>query len=64
MIARRTLNGSDGKRAFKILEGRVIPEHLIQFLDIKRLKSEEAIGDEKKDKETAGRKGKEPFVND
>ena len=67
MIALRTINGSTGKRAFKILEGREIPEHLIQFLDIKRLKSEEAIGDEKKDKDPPGHKGKnskEPFLID
>ena len=67
MIALRTLNGSTGKRPFKILEGRVIPKHLIPFLDIKRLKSEKAIGDEKEDKDPPGHKGKnpkEPFLND
>ena len=61
MIALRTINGKDGKRTFKILEGREIPKHLIQFLDIKRLKAEGVIKD---DKETAKKKEKEPFVND
>ncbi|KKM18069.1 hypothetical protein LCGC14_1669370 [marine sediment metagenome] len=64
MIALRTICGSTGKRRFRILEGRQIPKHLMGFLDITRLKAEEVIGDEKKDKETTGRKSKEPFVND
>ena len=61
MIALRTIQGKAGKRAFKILEGREIPEHYIRLLDIKRLKAEGVIKD---DKETVVRKSKEPFVND
>ncbi len=61
MIALRTIHGKDGKRTFKILEGREIPGHYIRHLDIKRLKTEGVIKD---DKETASRKDKEPFVND
>ena len=64
MIALRTIHGSTGKRRFKILEGREIPKALMAFLDVTRLTLEKAIGDEKKDKETTGRKSKEPFVND
>ena len=61
MIALRTINGKDGKRTFKILEGREIPKYHIKHLDVKRLIAEGVIKD---DKETAGRKGKEPFTND
>ena len=61
MIALRTIHGKDGKRTFKILEGREIPKHYERHLDIKRLKTEGVIKD---DKETTSRKGKEPFAND
>ena len=61
MIALRTIHGKDGKRTFKILEGREIPKHLQRHLDIKRLKAEGVIKD---DKETIGRTDKESFVND
>ena len=61
MIALRPIQGKDGKRTFKILEGREIPEHYIRFLDIKRLKAEGVIKD---DKETISRKVKESFPND
>ena len=61
MIALRTIHGKAGKRPFKILEGREIPKHYIRLLDIKRLKAEGVIKD---DKETVVRKSKEPFVND
>ena len=61
MIALRTIQGKAGKRTFKILEGREIPEHYIRFLDIKRLVAEGVIKDDKK---PADRKNKEPFKND
>ncbi len=62
MIALRTINGSTGKRPFKILEGRVIPEHFIEFLDMKRLIAEGAIKDDKMPNK--GKNPKEPFLND
>ncbi len=61
MIALRTIHGKIGKSAFTILEGRSIPEHLIRHLDIKRLIAEGVIKDDKK---PAGRKDKEPLIND
>ncbi len=61
MIALRTIQGKAGKRTFKILEGREIPEHYIRHLDIKRLVAEGVIKDDKK---PADRKDKEPFKND
>lgn len=61
MIALRTIQGKTGKRTFKILEGREIPKHYIRLLDIKRLKAEGAITD---DKETTSRKSKDPLTND
>ncbi len=61
MIALRTIQGKAGKRTFKILEGREIPEHYIRLLDIKRLVAEGVIKDDKK---PATRKDKEPFTND
>ena len=61
MIALRTIQGKAGKRTFKILEGREIPEHYIRLLDIKRLKAEGVIKDDKK---PIDRKNKEPFKND
>jgi hypothetical protein len=48
MIALRTIHGKAGKRPFKILEGREIPKHYIRLLDIKRLKTEGVIEDDKK----------------
>lgn len=47
MIATRDIHGKAGKKAFTILEGRTIPNHLIRNLDIKRLKAEGVIMDEK-----------------
>ena len=61
MVALRTIQGKAGKRTFKILEGREIPEHYIRLLDIKRLVAEGVIKDDKK---PAGRKDKEPLIND
>ena len=61
MIALRTIQGKAGKRTFKILEGREIPEHYIRLLDIKRLVAEGVIKDDKK---PASRKDKESFIND
>ncbi len=58
MIATRDIHGKAGKKAFTILEGRTIPDHLVRNLDIKRLKTEGVIIDDKnppskKVKETA-----------
>ena len=61
MIALGVINGKKGKTTFKILEGREIPKHLIRHLDIKRLIAEGVIKDDKK---PAGRKDKEPLIND
>ena len=61
MIALRTIHGKAGKRPFKILEGREIPKHYIRLLDIKRLKAEGVIEDEKK---PPAHKEKETFLND
>lgn len=43
MIATRDIHGKTGKKAFTILEGRLIPAHLVRHLDIKRLKAEGVI---------------------
>lgn len=48
MNALRDIYGKIGKKSFTILEGRSIPKHLIRHLDIKRLKAEGVIEDEKK----------------
>ena len=61
MIALRTIHGKDGKRTFKILEGREIPKYHIKHLDVKRLITEGVIKD---DKIPNKGKPKEPFTND
>ncbi len=48
MIAKRNIHGRFGGIAFKILEGRSIPSHIIRHLDIKRLIAEGVIEDDKK----------------
>ncbi len=63
MIALRDIHGHDGKKAFKILDGRVIPKHLQRHLDMKRLKAEDVIGDEKKNTPDKS-KYTEPLTND
>ena len=61
MIATRDIHGKIGKKAFTILEGRLIPAYLVKHLDIKRLKAEGVIVDEK---EPPSKKLKETFRND
>jgi len=61
MNALRDIHGKIGKKTFTILEGRLIPKHLVKHLDIKRLKAEGVIEDEKK---PPAHKEKETVDND